>query len=104
MMSHLNVLPANWARASATFPVHFQELVSCGWRDVTEEWSVELQSAGRAIDSPRSSHGQIVMQREGSADALIKETQGWAELQEDFGNLVNGLSTHLDDLMARATK
>jgi hypothetical protein len=102
MMTYLNVLPPTWTRASATFPVHFQELASCGWRDVTEEWSAELRSVRRAIDAPRSTHGQIVMQRERMADNWIKETEGWAKLDGSLGDLVNDMSSHLDNLLARA--
>jgi hypothetical protein len=104
MMTYLNVLPGTWTRASATFPANFQELVSSGWCDVTEDWSAELRSVQQAIDAPQSTHGQIVMQREKTANDWIKETEGWAQVQDTFSDLVNDMSAHLDDLVARAKK
>lgn len=100
MLQYLTVLPDR-LRASKTLPVHIQNLLSCGWSDVTEEWSAELQSVRQAIDAPASEHGRIVMQREKMANLWINETEGWASIQESLATLVNNVSRGLDDLVGR---
>lgn len=101
MLKYLTVLPDRLT-ASKTLPVHFQELLSCGWSDVTEQWSADLESVRQAIDAPDSEHGRIVLRREDMANLWIKETEGWANIQETFTAMVNDVSRGLDDLVVRA--
>lgn len=101
MLHYLSVLPATWV-ASRTYPAHFQELLSAGWADVTDEWRAELQSIERAIDAPWSEHGLIVAERRRTATRSIIETEGWADVQKTLAAMVNNMSTQFDELLGRA--
>jgi hypothetical protein len=101
MLHHLNAaVPGSW-RPSQTLPVHFQDLVSHGWTDVTDVWRDGLNSIARALTQPSTRHGHILLTREETSGSLIRELVGWSDVSENLTKFSDQFA-RFDDLQSRA--
>jgi hypothetical protein len=104
LLHHLDVTPVTWKAASSVLPVDFEDLLSHGWSDVTDEWIEEIESISRALSDPGSQHARLVLPREKSAELWIKETEGWMQITEKMEAIAAHTTAQMDSILAKAKK